>query len=339
MSSISWDRDGLLDTKPGEETLLKHSGSLVRLLGQKNVKNLDYSEFTKPKPIGKGVTAIVYSTTSRRKYYALKSLNNNLDMDKRKLKQLSQEIINLNYVDHPNVIKLFGISREPKTSNFMLVLQYANNGSLRNYLRSKFRNGLYSISCNELYSISKGIINGLIYLHGKGIAHRNLHSNNILINDGKALISDFGIPKQLNDSSNPGAATMIAYIDPQFICKKKFDCDQKSDIYSLGVLFWELTSGIPPFHNLTMMAIYLEIISKNNRERIIEGTPPGYVDLYVKCWSFESNERPTLEIIIIKLNELEKESSDIMITNNTGVTDSDQNMNNHGASPTRQECV
>ncbi|CAG8519997.1 4338_t:CDS:2, partial [Racocetra fulgida] len=82
MSSISWDRDGLLDAK---------SGSLVRLLGQKNVKNLDYSEFTKPKPIGKGVTAIVYSTTSRRKYYALKSLNNNLDMDKRKLKQLSQE--------------------------------------------------------------------------------------------------------------------------------------------------------------------------------------------------------------------------------------------------------
>ncbi|CAG8819807.1 9065_t:CDS:2, partial [Racocetra persica] len=83
MSSISWDRDGLPDAKSGEETL--------RLLGQKNVKNLDYSEFTKPKPIGKGVTAIVYSTTSRRKYYALKSLNNNLDIDKRKLKQLSQE--------------------------------------------------------------------------------------------------------------------------------------------------------------------------------------------------------------------------------------------------------
>ncbi|CAG8443150.1 16319_t:CDS:2 [Dentiscutata erythropus] len=170
MNSTSWDRDGFVDARPG---------SLVRLVGQKNVKNLDFSEFTKPRPIGKGATATVYSTTSRRKNYALKSLNNNLDMDKRKLKLLSQEIINLNNAAHPNVIKLYGISREPKTGNFMLVLQYANNGSLRNYLRSKCNDGIYTISWNEICSIAKGVINGLMYLHGKGIVHRNLVSYEI----------------------------------------------------------------------------------------------------------------------------------------------------------------
>ncbi|KAF0494223.1 kinase-like protein [Gigaspora margarita] len=336
MNSIILDRDGFVDAKPGEGTLLMHSGSLVRLLGQKNVKNLDYSEFTNPRPIGKGATATVYLTTSRRKNYALKSLNNNLDMDKRKLKLLSQEIINLYHAAYPNIIKLYGISREPRTGNFMLVLQYANNGSLRNYLRRKCNDGLYSISWNEICSITKGIINGLIYLHGKGIFHRNLHSNNILINDGKALISDFGIPKYLNDTSNPGAATMIAYTDPQYIIEKKSERDQKSDIYSLGVLFWELTSGVPPFQNYTVMAIYQEIIVRNNRERIIEGTPPAYVDLYVRCWSFDSNERPPLDSILYTINELEKllESSNKFITHNLGGFDSDQNMNNHGDSPT-----
>ncbi|CAG8486340.1 1682_t:CDS:2 [Gigaspora rosea] len=73
MNSTILDRDGFVDAKPGEGTLLMHSGSLVRLLCQKNVKNLDYSEFTNPRPIGKGATATVYLTTSRRKNYALKS--------------------------------------------------------------------------------------------------------------------------------------------------------------------------------------------------------------------------------------------------------------------------
>ncbi|CAG8443161.1 16320_t:CDS:2 [Dentiscutata erythropus] len=89
------------------------------------------------------------------------------------------------------------------------------------------------------------------------------------------------------------------------------------------------------------MAIYQEIIIRNNRERIIEGTPPGYVDLYVGCWSFDSNDRPTLNTILYAITELEKllESSNKFITNNLGGIDSDQNMNNHGDSPTPQKCV
>ncbi|RIB00159.1 kinase-like domain-containing protein, partial [Gigaspora rosea] len=174
----------------------------------------------------------------------------------------------------------------------MLVLQYANGGNLREYLSRKQIAGIYRISWKELIQTAIEITEGLIYLHDKGIVHRDLHSKNILINDGKALISDFGLSKRLDDTSNSGMAVMAAYTDPHcLINRKKSDRDQKSDIYSLGVLLWELTSGIPPFHKFTLMALFHEVL-KNNREKIIDGTPSGYSDLYSKCWSFNPNERP-----------------------------------------------
>ncbi|RIB26154.1 kinase-like domain-containing protein, partial [Gigaspora rosea] len=75
--------------------------------------------------------------------------------------------------------------------------------------------------------------------------------NILMNNDGRALITDFGISKQIKDtstsSSNMGG--VAAYIEPQYFLYNKKP-DKKSDIYSLGVLFWELTSGVRPFNDL-----------------------------------------------------------------------------------------
>ncbi|KAF0420603.1 kinase-like protein [Gigaspora margarita] len=201
-------------------------------------------------------------------------------------------------------------------SGIILVLQYANNGNLRDYLQDKQHESLYKISWVELIKIAKEITLGLIYLHNKDIIHRDIHSKNILMNDNKVLIADFGVSKQLNDSNstNTTIAGMPAYIEPEYIKGNSSTLNKKSDIYSLGVLFWELTSGVPPFDKHCPLAIVLEI-SKNKREKIIFNTPAGYSNIYRNCWSSDPNQRPTLDKIKLELEKLSTTITDMFIKN------------------------
>lgn len=134
------------------------------------------------------------------------------------------------------------------------------------------------------------------------------------MNNGNALISDFGISKQLNDSiatSSSGIKGLLAYIDPCYIRKTvKLKRDKKSniksDIYSLGMLFWELASGVPPFSGFSNIDILIKIVH-GEREKSIDNTPKDYADLYEECSSFNPDQRITIDEIINKLKGLSSE--------------------------------
>ncbi|RIB12331.1 kinase-like domain-containing protein [Gigaspora rosea] len=250
-----------------------------------------YHKHSDLKCIGKGGYAVVYSAIFEGQIYAIKSLKNNLSFDDEAFKQVKRELKFLSTVDHPNIIKFHGISRDEKSDNFMLILQFANGGNLRTHLEKKRNNGIYKILWNELIKIAIEITYGLKYLHDKNIIHRDLHSLNILIHDDRAMITDFGLSKQLDGStstSKSGVKGVAAYIEPQHYIQrgKNVKSDKKSDIYSLGVLLWELTSGIPPFNGLNDLEINFKI-ADNEREKTIPGTPPDYVNLFKECWSSE----------------------------------------------------
>ncbi|RIB03698.1 kinase-like domain-containing protein [Gigaspora rosea] len=273
----------------------------------------EYSHFSKPQIIGQGCSAAVYSTTFKGKKYALKIFKNNSMPDD---KTLRRELEFLHATNHPNVIKLYGISTGNDINT--LILQFANNGNLRNYLKTKQINGLYRISWNELIKIAKDITRGLKHLHDNDIVHRDLHSMNILINNGSALISCFGISKYFNGTT----AGIPAYIEPQCLlhpttCER----DEKSDIYSLGVLLWELTSGIPPFNNIPYEIVRRRFcMNESERESIIENTPLGYYELYKKCWSSSPLQRPTLNEILDQLENLSGETTANFIMNNNVIS-------------------
>ncbi|RIB24989.1 kinase-like domain-containing protein [Gigaspora rosea] len=292
----------------GDETPHKYSVKLIEFLHANNVRKFDYSQFSQLRYIQKGQSAMVYSATFENKVYALKCLNNNLLMDQETLKHLTREVTNLYNINHPNVIKLYGVSIN--ISNFLLVLQFADK-TLREYLKSKRIENLYQISWDELINLAKGITNGINYLHEKKIIHRDLHSNNILINEGKALIADFGLSKQIinNEVSDSIMQCSVAYTDPQYLSSSGgFERNEKSDIYSLGILLWELTSGISPFEGLNVFNIVHKIIINNERPETVPDTPSGYIDLIKKCWSSNQKDRPTTGFILNQLEKLSTES-------------------------------
>ncbi|RIB24326.1 kinase-like domain-containing protein [Gigaspora rosea] len=285
------------------KSLYEYLEKLESYLLDENIKSFKFSQFHNNELIGRGGFAIVSSAVFQETKYALKDLKVNLIIDDKMIKNIINEIKLLNKLNHPNINKFYGISRDPLSNNFALVLQYVNGGNLRNYLFKKKQNGIYRIAWTDLIKISIDIANGLTYLHNINIIHRDLHSKNILINDGKALIADFGISKQLNDMT--GSSSYIkgipAYTDPQYLLNKLID--KRSDIYSLGVLFWELTSGIPPFHKLSLFEVAKKIID-NQKEKAIANTPQDFISLYEKCWSSSPDQRPTLHKILKQLKKL-----------------------------------
>lgn len=139
------------------------------------------------------------------------------------------------------------------------------------------------------------------------------------MHDNSALIADFGMSRQLDGSSTSDSKIkgIEAYIEPQCILQAKekiYKRNNRSDIYSLGVLLWELTSGIPPFDGCNAVEI-LNKIYNHEREMSINGTPVDYINIYKKCWSDDPDERPKLVDIIEVLNRLLKTTVDFVLIN------------------------
>jgi hypothetical protein len=94
-------------------------------------------------------------------------------------------------------------------------------------------------------------------------------------------LADFGLSKRIEDASNKDQSKlfgMIPYIDPKRFGKNSLD--EKSDVYSVGVLLWEISSGVPPFNGEEYDSALIYGILQGQREKTVPGTPSDYADLY-----------------------------------------------------------
>jgi serine/threonine protein kinase len=119
------------------------------------------------------------------------------------------------------------------------------------------------------------------------------------------MIADLGLSKQLNAdiTSSSTVYGMPAYVDPQCYKNDNYIRDKKSDIYSLGVLLWEITSGCPPFSNSPVHTLNIKI-ANGLRELPINDTPLSYVNLYKKCWDDNPDKRPTVDEVFNTLERI-----------------------------------
>ncbi|CAB5200595.1 unnamed protein product [Rhizophagus irregularis] len=202
------------------------------------------------------------------------------------------------------LIHILGISSDESVGECLLIMQNADDGNLRQYLENHFSD----LTWDDKIKLAYQIIEGIKFLHDVDIIHQNLHSKNIVVTNKEAkIILDIVKCTEIDDYLND--YEMISYIDPKFLENHSYELDKKSDIYSLGVLMWELSSGYPP--NSENMST--NHIIDGYRESRIFGTPKEYSDLYESCWYPEPNTRPSIRQVFNKIEEMNKELINFII--------------------------
>jgi serine/threonine protein kinase len=197
------------------------------------------------------------------------------------------------------VVKCFGLSRNPSNGNYVLVLQQMDN-NLREYLQQT-RNKL---TWKERINIICEIIKALYEIHKEKAIHRDLHSGNILYLQSANLwcISDLGLCGPA-DKSSKSIYGNIPYIAPEVIIDKAYTL--ASDIYSIAILMWEVSSGYLPFIDYKHHDYELAMnIIDGMRPEITHDTPLEYKQLMKQCWDSDPLKRPDIYTILKKIDEI-----------------------------------
>ncbi|GBC06524.1 hypothetical protein RclHR1_00690014 [Rhizophagus clarus] len=317
-----------------------HVNCLENIIFEENINCYEYSGFKNIQQIGGGSFGNVVRATweNSDSPFALKFFKN----DKATLKEVTKELKLHRLVNfHENIIRFYGITKIKDDSvcqaiKYSLVLEYADSGTLETYLIKHF---------NELEWVDKlklalQLTNAVSFLHERDIIHRDLHANNVLIHQKSIKLADFGLSKKIAEASSDTSKIhgVIPYIDPKGFNSQNnenYKLNKKSDIYSIGVLMWQISSGYQPFstecfkYDLCLMLSILD----GKREKIIVGTPIEYSNLYSDCWKYEPNERPDIREVVSNLKSISLKKSDIILYNN----DDNHNANNSLIKPYNSE--
>ncbi|RHZ59697.1 hypothetical protein Glove_362g35 [Diversispora epigaea] len=198
------------------------------------------------------------------------------------------------------LVSCYGITKNPATQDYMLVLDHYDN-DLRHFLKDNYQ----SITLLQKYNIIYDITNSLSEIHEHDITHRDLHSGNILYNSRESVwhISDLGLSGPV-DKQLDSIYGNLPYIAPELLCKK--DYIEKSDVYSLGIIMWEVITGETPFsdHGFNSESEFAIAVINGYRPEIYEYIPNEYAALMKQCWDANPDNRPDAEEVNEKIDSL-----------------------------------
>ena len=204
------------------------------------------------------------------------------------------------------VVKCYGITKNPETNSFVMVMEYAHNGSLRQFLNNNFN----SLSWKEkLYSL-EDIASGLSKIHNSGLIHHDFHCGNIVSYANNVyLITDLGLcqPANAKDSQrvNKQIYGVLPYVAPEVL--RGIEYTQASDIYGFGIIAYELCTGLPPYHDIAHEESLAVRICQGLRPKSNYKIPQQILDMIEQCWNADPLSRPKAEDLEELLRNLRSE--------------------------------
>jgi serine/threonine protein kinase/predicted transcriptional regulator YheO len=205
--------------------------------------------------LGKGGMGRVFRAedTKLKQQIALKLIKTEIAADKKIIERFRNELKTARMIAHPNVCRMFDLGEEKGTH--FITMEYVPGEDLKTMIRMSGKLGV-----GTAVNIARQVCAGLAEAHKLNIIHRDLKPNNIMIDkDGHAHIMDFGIARSLEVKGTTGAGVMIGtpeYMSPEQVEGK--EVDQRSDIYALGIILYEMLTGRVPFEGDTSLSVALK---------------------------------------------------------------------------------
>ncbi|XP_042631065.1 mitogen-activated protein kinase kinase kinase 10-like [Cyprinus carpio] len=279
------------------------------LVGGESPLEIDFSELCLEEVIGAGGFGKVYKGVWRGEEVAVKAARQDLDEDiSATAENVRQEARLFWMLRHRNIIALRGVClREP---NLCLVMEYARGGALNRALAGK------KVPPRVLVNWAVQVAMGMDYLHNQTfvpIIHRDLKSNNILILEpverddlsGKTLkITDFGLAREWHRTTKMSAAGTYAWMAPEVIKLSLFS--KSSDVWSFGVLLWELLTGEVPYREIDALAVAYGVAMNKLTLPIPSTCPEAFAQLLGECWCPNPHGRPSFGSILKRLVDIEQ---------------------------------
>ena len=236
---------------------------------------------------------------------ALKLLNPLISSDETMIERFRNELKTARKISHKNVCRMYHIGEEE--GNYYITMEYVSGEDLKNTIRR-----VGQLSIGKAISIAKQIYEGLAEAHKLGIVHRDLKPQNIMIDrEGNVRIMDFGIARFQESKGLTDTGTIIGtpeYISPEQVEGKKVD--QRSDIYSSGVILYEMLTGEAPFTGDTPLSVAVKHktdMPKDPKEFNIQ-ISQELSHVILKCMDKKKEKRyQSTKEILSELSNIEKE--------------------------------
>ena len=278
------DVKGKLETlaEGGGESMVAERTAIINSLSE-DAKN----RYELVQELGRGAMGIVYKARDNEleEFVALKILPDNLIRNPEAVRRFRQEARNARKLAHPSIVRIHDIGEE--RGRKYISMEFVEGTDLKLKLRKEKR----KLSFPTIMRYVRQICEAMVYAHSIGIVHRDIKPANLMLStDDQVKVTDFGIAKMVESTTSADmtqAGAIIGtplYMSPEQV--KGQPVDHRCDIYSMGVVFYEIANGKPPFTEGDMAYQHLFVEPKP-----LKDVPPEYNDMVMKCLMKDMDQR------------------------------------------------
>eukprot|EP01087_Luapelamoeba_hula_P013242 TRINITY_DN3788_c0_g2_i1.p1 TRINITY_DN3788_c0_g2~~TRINITY_DN3788_c0_g2_i1.p1 ORF type:complete len:1605 (+),score=191.21 TRINITY_DN3788_c0_g2_i1:33-4847(+) len=264
---------------------------------------VDFSEIELKQRIGAGGYGEVHKAIWKDNDVAVKLLAAGTSISRENKAAFVSEVKIMTQLRHPNVVLFMGACTTPP--NLCIIMEYMELGSLYDVLHNEL---VPRLPMTLKIKLAMQAAQGMHFLHSSGILHRDLKSPNILLDDNwNAKISDFGLTKlkeQDSGSNMDKLAGSLLWTAPE-ILGETASFSEASDVYSFGIVLWELLTAEDPYGGLNPTTVAVCVLRDNLRPVMPRDVQPiEYASLVVACWDNHMDARPTFLEAVTRLKAL-----------------------------------
>ncbi|XP_027282348.1 kinase suppressor of Ras 1 isoform X2 [Cricetulus griseus] len=232
------------------------------------------------------------------------------------LKLFKKEVMNYRQTRHENVVLFMGACMNPP--HLAIITSFCKGRTLHSFVRDPKT----SLDINKTRQIAQEIIKGMGYLHAKGIVHKDLKSKNVFYDNGKVVITDFGlfgisgvVREERRENQLKLSHDWLCYLAPEIVREMTPGRDEDqlpfskaADVYAFGTVWYELQARDWPFKHQPAEALIWQIGSGEGVRRVLASVSLGKEvgEILSACWAFDLQERPSFSLLMDMLEKLPK---------------------------------